>query len=155
MNAIFPIGAALLPYIAFAGVIYGGGLIASWVVRTSRDLLQDGPSMREFKALASAIGDCKCDLLTHLKTTRLSSDVFAKTARESKLTVEVKLLMDQLKALKVPVPDFRQIQIGNQEHTLFLVAYLSSMETLASSGNLKHARQSQFGEQVMPPTSDR
>ena len=67
--------------------------------------MQDGPSMREFKALASAIGDCKFDLLTHLQTTHLSSDVFAKTARETKLTVEVKLLMDQLKALKVPVLD--------------------------------------------------
>ena len=45
MSAILPLGAAFLPYLALVGVIYGGGQIASWVVRTSRDLLQDGPSM--------------------------------------------------------------------------------------------------------------
>ena len=152
MNAIHPIGAALLPYIAFAGAISGGVQIVLWVVRTGIDLLNDGPSMRKFKALASAIRDCKVDLITYLEITYLSSEVFAKTDRETRLTVEVKLLMDQLEALKIPVPDFRTI--GNQEQWKFLVAYLASMETLASSGNLKHARQSQFGEQVKQPTSD-
>ena len=142
MSAILPLGAAFLPYLALVGVIYGGGQIASWVVRTSRDLLQDGPSMREFKALASAVGDCKRDLLTHLQTTYLSSDIFTKTERESRLTVEVKLLMDQLQALKVPVFDFSHI--GNQEQWQMLVAYLTTMETLAQSGNLSHARRSKF-----------
>ena len=113
-----------------------------WVVRTGIDLLHDGPSMRKFKALASAVGDCKRDLLTHLETTYLSSDVFTKTERESRLTVEVKLLMDELQALKVPVLDFSHI--GNQEQWKMLVAYLTTIEMLARSGNLSHARQSKF-----------
>lgn len=146
VNAIFPVGAASLPYLALGGVIYGGGLIVRWISRTSADLLHGGPSVRRFQSLSRDIGTCNRLLVNHLEGFHPSSEAYSKTARETELNIEINLLLDGLQSLGIPVPDFGQV--GNEERLRFLVAYLTAMETLARSGNLKHAQRSDLVDQL-------
>ena len=145
VNATHPILAALLPYIAVFGVIYGGGLAGRWLFRKSVDFRNDTSSVRKFQALGLRIGKYTRDLISRLEdplAVYSSFRPFSNASHEAQLKLELKFVLGQLEQLGIPIPDFMPLKEQHQWQAL--VAYLTTMETLARSGDLSHARQSKF-----------
>ena len=142
VSTVLPIGAALLPYLAFGGSIYGGGLILAWVYRHIVDRVNDGTSVRKFQALAVRIGKCNSALIAHLESWPLRSRIYGETSYASRLIAELQFVLEQLADLGIPVPPLGDIDIG--EHGQPLVAYLATMQTYAKNGELRRARENDF-----------
>ena len=137
VSSIFPIGAALLPYIALAGVIFGGGQVSPWIIRKSIELLHNGPSVRKFRALEGPLQQCKHHLIEYVETP--SSSSLSRVSDHSALIVELNLVIRQLIELDIQVPDFGYLI--NRERSRSWVAYLAATEELAKSGRLQDARE--------------
>ena len=138
VNAIHPILAALLPYIAMFGVIYGSGLAGRWLFLKSVDFRNDASSVRKFQALGVRIGNCKRDLISHLEDPYLSFRPFSNASHEAQLMGELEFVLGQLKQLGIPVPDFMPLK--EQYQWQALVTYLATMQQLAKNGYLKRPR---------------
>ena len=137
LNDIFPVGAALLPYLALAGVVYLGGQVSIWMVRKGIDLLRNGPRVRAFRALEDPLGKSKHHLIQYVETP--SSSSLGKVSDHSALIVELNLIVRQLIELDIQVPDFGYLV--NRERSQSWVAYLAAMEELAKGGRLEDARE--------------
>ena len=137
MNDIFPVGAALLPYIALSGIVYGGGQVSQWMIRKGIDLLHNGPRVREFRALEDPLRKSKHHLIEYVETP--SSSSLGKVSDRSALIVELNLKVRQLIELDIQVPDFGYLI--NRERSQSWVAYLAAMEELANLGRLQDARE--------------
>ncbi len=136
-NDIFPLGAALLPYIALAGAVYGGGQVAIWMIGKGVDLLRNGPRVREFRALEDPLRKSKRHLIEYVETP--SSSSLGKVSDRSALIVELNLIARQLIELDIQAPDFGYLV--NRERSQSWVAYLAAMEELAKGGRLQDARE--------------
>ena len=142
VNAIHPILAALLPYIAVFGVIYGSGLAGRWLFLKSVDFRNDTSSVRKFQALGVRIGNHKRGLISRLEDPLagyVSFRPFSNASHEAQLTLELEFILGQLKQLGIPVPDFMPLKEQHQWQAL--VTYLATMQQLAKNGYLKRARQ--------------
>lgn len=137
MNDIFPVITALLPYIALAGVVYGGGQVSLWMIGKGIDLLRNGPRVREFRALEDPLRESKRHLIKYVETP--SSSSLDKVSDRSALIVELNLIVRQLIGLNIQVPDFGYLI--NRERSQSWVAYLAAMEELAKGGRLQDARE--------------
>jgi len=138
VSSIFPIGAALLLYLALAGVVFGGGQLSLWIIRKGIDLLRDGPNVRKFRALEGPLRQCKHHMIEYVETA--SSYSLGRVSDHSALIVELNLVVRQLIELNIQVPDFGYFT--NRERSRTWVAYLSAMEELSKGGRLQDARES-------------
>lgn len=141
VSTILPIGVALLPYIALGGTVYATGVIGRWALKRILDLLNDGPSVRRFQALATRIQTAQSGIISYLGPS-LWSSTYRDTAFASQLITELQLLLEQLTKLGIRVPPSAEINI--EERGQLLVAYLARMRTFAERGELHHARQDNF-----------
>lgn len=137
LNDIFPVGAALLPYIALAGIVYSGGQLGIWLIGKGIDLLRNRSRVREFQALEDPLGKSKRHLIQYVETP--SSSPLGKVSDRSALIVELNLIVRQLIELDIQVPDFGYLI--NRERSQSWVAYLAAMEELAKGGRLQDARE--------------
>ena len=135
LTDIFPVGAAVLPYLALAGVVYAGGQVSIWIIGKGIDLLRNGPRVRAFRALEEPLGKSKHHLIQYVETP--SSSSLGKVSDRSALIVELNLIVRQLIELDIQVPDFGYLV--NRERSQSWVAYLAAMEELAKGGRLQDA----------------
>ncbi len=138
VSAIFPVGAALLPYVALVGAVYGGGRVCQWILSRSIDLLRGGPSVRKFRALEVDISNCKNQLISLLEDLRPPSLRYTDASREFKLRTELAVLFGRLRQLSVPAPPLSSVL--NEKGRAALVPYLAVMQELARVGGLADAR---------------
>ena len=141
MSALLSVGVALLPYIAFGGILYSSGLIGTWTVKRILDWKNDGPSVRRFQSLAASIEKYNGELIVYLEMPP-GFRTYRETSFASRLIMELRFVLEQLAGLRIPGPALGNIDIDEQGQPL--VAYLAMMQTYAKNGELHRARQNNF-----------
>ena len=139
-------------YLALVGIPLGVGYIVYQWVGIWRDLRNDGPNIRRFKALSDSIGQCNRNLVSYLERSRESIAAFTDTKRQTEVSAEVNLVLSRLRQLKIPAPSYSQFE--GTERSRYLVAYLAAMEQFAKWGDLRTARRRDLGEIVMRSDDD-
>lgn len=142
LNNLLPLAAALLPYIAIAGVVYGGGRIGLWMVSEGIYVLTNGPTIRKFEALAPRLRECRTGLVNLLDNNYFLESEYYKRSINIQWMVEIRLVLRQLVRLGIPAPEFKPP--GTNGQARFWVGYFVAMERFAANGELDHARRSQF-----------
>ena len=137
VDAVFPLGAAILPWAAWGVIIVLGSFsalkISQWVV----DRVGDGPSRRRFQGMGPRLSYCRAGIVSLYDTPSFMPRSGDEIAQRAEVNAEVNLIFDQLRSLRItlPKPDVK---------TDVLIAYFATMETLADRGELRRARNHQF-----------
>ena len=111
-------------------------VLGMWLYQWIVDRLNDGPSVRRFRALAAKLRNCQEILLLFFDAPTPSE--IERSANASSINVQIKLVFEELSELDIWFPPFQDVR--SHEEIGPLASYLSGMGTLAETGNLIHAR---------------
>ena len=148
VSTLTPLGAALLPYIAVAGVFGFGGCFAFWVLQRSVDAWTGGPDKRHFMRLHGRIERCKASLsvydnnmfnLEPWDDNSFGSSFWSERYAEYiHLHEELQQLERDLKIIGIRTPE---IDLYDYYKGANLHQHLVRLEVLARHGNVQSARE--------------
>ena len=146
-SAIAPLGAALLPWAVWVSTLYFGLRIIQafgvWVM----DRRNDGPSVRRFHDLAPRIQSCR-ELLTEYLDLPGPAGGGEQVHQYSRANVEARMLLHSFRDLGLSVPEFDNVQ--DEKRVAYLISYFTGMESLATNGNLRYARDKTMHQRYDP-----
>ena len=150
VSTTIPLGAALLPWLVLGATVlfavHTARVCFAWVT----DRLRDGPSVRKFKALAPRTRHCREILVRYCDARSCGEGEHA--FQYSQANVEVRQLLDELTGLGIPTRPFDKVQ--ERERLPFFISYFTGMESLATNGNLRHARDGTMHQRYHPGESE-
>ena len=140
INKVLPIGAALVPWFAFAGALFFGGVLTGGIVLWEVDRRRGGPAKREFMSKHGAIKQLRESLLA------LDNPPFGETglehaSRATEVYTGIEILAFELDRLGIATPELLVDQKGDK---FTWVRTLARLEGYACSGYLEAAIQ--FGD---------
>ena len=138
ISAILPIAAALMPYIAIAGITYFGSRIVYVLSIWSVDRINGGPKKRAFIAKQSEIQRCKNLLIQYGdEFLRLLDDKGRAYSQYCESVAQLEALRSDLRNLEI---DIGVISVEVDQQRLQMIGMLSSLEVHARNGDIEKAR---------------
>ena len=128
---------------ALGGAVYCVGVLGTWLVKWVVYRRNDGPSVDRFRGLAGDIGVCRDRMQQHYERQGSATlGPFETTVENTVYLMEYASLLDRLKSLCIPIPEYARYPETTQRGERFWVAYLTALESAAKEGNLRRARSS-------------
>ena len=118
LSNILPLGAALLPYIAFAGVVGFGGRILVWAIKWSIDHLKEGPEIRRLKGMQYRIKLCKSLLESLDNPARMVITQFETETSFIQLNMEWRHLRIKMESVGVDTSEINLTDQSQGDHLL-------------------------------------
>ena len=115
LSNILPLGAALLPYIALAGVVGFGGRILVWAIKWRIDHWKEGPKMRRLKGMQSRIKLCQSLLESLDNPARMAITRFETEKIFTQLDTEWRRLRIKMESVGVDTSEIN-LTDENQRH---------------------------------------
>ena len=138
VSAIIPVGAALLPWAVWGATVFFAVHTARASYAWVADRLRGGPSVRKFQALAPRARHCREILVRHSDAQSCDEGEGEHTFQYSHANVEIRQLLYEFTRLGISTPTFNKVQ--EREQLPFFISYFTGMESLATNGNLQHAK---------------